>query len=177
MARRFAGGARSSLSLISVPVATAATKANTASTSAESSRNSSTTRTWQLVIYPTIALWLLAFALFLLDRRGRTGRRSWHRRRAGRPVLRAATAQVTITGHSGDRRLELLDRLQRLQVARDLSRSRLRRRGCAATGAATRGAGSSRGHPCAEGAVRLVECNRAQSAVPLLEVRERGSPG
>lgn len=55
-----------------------------------------------LVLYPTLALWILAAALILLDRRGRTGR----------PVIAvvavlavlaagAATAQVAITGHLG----------------------------------------------------------------------------
>jgi hypothetical protein len=55
----------------------------------------------QLVLYPTLALWILAAALVLLDRRGRTGR----------PVVivavlavlaaGAAATQVAITGHLG----------------------------------------------------------------------------
>ena len=55
----------------------------------------------KLVIYPTIALWVLAVALFLLDRRGRTGRPIMIVAVLAVLAAGAATAQVTITGHLG----------------------------------------------------------------------------
>jgi hypothetical protein len=58
-------------------------------------------RMGQLVIYPTIAMWLLALALLYLDRKGRPGR--------GVTIVAvlavlgavAAAGQVTIAGHLG----------------------------------------------------------------------------
>jgi hypothetical protein len=54
-----------------------------------------------LVIYPTIALWLLAIALVVLDRRDRPTR--WLTAVAVLSVVAAgaATAQVAIAGHLG----------------------------------------------------------------------------
>lgn len=55
----------------------------------------------KLVIYPTIVLWVLAAALVLLDRRGRTGRAVTVVAVLAVIAAGAATAQVAITGHLG----------------------------------------------------------------------------
>jgi hypothetical protein len=55
----------------------------------------------KLVIYPTIALWVLACALVLLDRRGRTGRPAMVVAVLAVLAAGAATAQVAITGELG----------------------------------------------------------------------------
>jgi hypothetical protein len=55
----------------------------------------------KLVLYPTIVLWLLAVALVLLDRRGRTGRPVMIVAVLAVLAAGAAAAQVTITGHLG----------------------------------------------------------------------------
>lgn len=55
----------------------------------------------KLVIYPTAALWLLAAALVLLDRRGRAGRQVTAVAVLAVLAAAAATAQVVVTGHLG----------------------------------------------------------------------------
>jgi hypothetical protein len=55
----------------------------------------------KLVIYPTVALWILAAALVLLDRRGRTGTPMVVVAVLAVLAAGAAAAQVTITGHLG----------------------------------------------------------------------------
>ena len=55
----------------------------------------------KLVIYPTIALWVLAVVLVLLDRRGRTGRPVMVVAVLAVLAAGAATAQVAITGELG----------------------------------------------------------------------------
>ena len=57
----------------------------------------------KLVIYPTIALWVLAAALVLLDRRGRTGGSDDGGRGAGRPRCRRG---YRAGGHHGPPRLD-----------------------------------------------------------------------
>jgi hypothetical protein len=55
----------------------------------------------KLVIYPTVALWVLAALLVLLDRRGRTGTPVMVVAVLAVLAAGAAAAQVTITGHLG----------------------------------------------------------------------------
>jgi hypothetical protein len=55
----------------------------------------------KLVIYPTVALWLLALVLVLLDRSGRTGRSTMVVAVLAVLAAGAATAQVAITGELG----------------------------------------------------------------------------
>jgi hypothetical protein len=55
----------------------------------------------KLVIYPTIALWVLALALVLLDHRGRTGRPVMVVAVLAVLAAGAAAAQVAITGELG----------------------------------------------------------------------------
>ncbi len=55
----------------------------------------------KLVIWPTLAMWALAVALMVLDRRGRTGRAVTVVAVLGVIAAIAAAAQVTITGHLG----------------------------------------------------------------------------
>jgi hypothetical protein len=55
----------------------------------------------KLVIYPTIALWVLGVALVMLDRRGRTGRPMMVIAVLAVLAAGAATAQVAITGELG----------------------------------------------------------------------------
>jgi hypothetical protein len=55
----------------------------------------------KLVIYPTIALWILAVVLVLFDRRGRTGRPVMVVAVLAVLAAGAATAQVAITGELG----------------------------------------------------------------------------
>lgn len=55
----------------------------------------------KLVIYPTAALWLLAVALFWMDRRSRGGSAIKVVAVASVVAALAAAAQVTITGHLG----------------------------------------------------------------------------
>jgi hypothetical protein len=57
----------------------------------------------KLVIYPTIALWVLGVALVLLDRRGRTGRSMMVIAVLAVLAAGAATAQVAITGEAGSK--------------------------------------------------------------------------
>jgi hypothetical protein len=55
----------------------------------------------KLVIWPTLALWILALALVLLDHRGRTGRPVMVVAVLAVLAAGAATAQVAITGELG----------------------------------------------------------------------------
>jgi uncharacterized membrane protein len=55
----------------------------------------------KLVIYPTIALWLLAIALLWLDRTEGSKRATTIVAVLGVVAALAAAAQVTITGHLG----------------------------------------------------------------------------
>jgi hypothetical protein len=55
----------------------------------------------KLVIYPTVALWILALVLVLLDRSGRTGRSTMVVAVLAVLAAGAATAQVAITGELG----------------------------------------------------------------------------
>ena len=55
----------------------------------------------KLVIYPTIALWLLAIALLWLDRQDGSKRATTIVAVLGVVAALAAAAQVTITGHLG----------------------------------------------------------------------------
>ena len=55
----------------------------------------------KLVIWPTLALWILALALVLLDQRGRTGRPVMVVAVLAVLAAGAATAQVAITGELG----------------------------------------------------------------------------
>jgi len=55
----------------------------------------------KLVIYPTIALWVLAAALVMLDRRGRPGASVKVVAVLAVLAAGAAAAQVTLTGHLG----------------------------------------------------------------------------
>lgn len=55
----------------------------------------------ELVLYPTLALWILAAALVLLDRRGRTGRSVGIVAVLAVLAAGAAAIQVAITGHLG----------------------------------------------------------------------------
>jgi uncharacterized membrane protein len=55
----------------------------------------------KLVIYPTIALWLLAIALLWLDRKDGSKRATTVVAVLGVVAALAAAAQVTITGHLG----------------------------------------------------------------------------
>jgi uncharacterized membrane protein len=92
------------VALVSVPVATRSgakleERINASGTVAKQIQNHQDMG--KLVIYPTVALWVFAALLVLLDRRGRTGK----------PVVAvavlavlaagAAAVQVTITGHLG----------------------------------------------------------------------------
>ena len=58
-------------------------------------------RMGKLVIWPTLALWVLALALVLLDRNGRTGRPVMVVAVLAVLAAGAATAQVAITGELG----------------------------------------------------------------------------
>jgi hypothetical protein len=55
----------------------------------------------KLVIYPALALWILALALVLVDRRGRSGRPVMVLAVLAVLAAGAATAQVAITGELG----------------------------------------------------------------------------
>ena len=73
----------------------------------------------QRVIWPTLAMWLLAVVLVLMHRQGRQGTRSQGRRRSRRPGGGRGRDRGDHHGSSRlDSRLELHRRLGRLQVAR-----------------------------------------------------------
>jgi hypothetical protein len=55
----------------------------------------------KLVIWPTIAMWVLAVALVVLDRRGRTGRQTVVVAVLAVVAAVAAAAQVAVAGHLG----------------------------------------------------------------------------
>lgn len=57
----------------------------------------------KLVIYPTVALWIFAVVLVLLDRRGRSGRSMMVVAVLAVLAAGAATAQVAITGELGSK--------------------------------------------------------------------------
>jgi hypothetical protein len=92
------------VALVSVPVATRSgqhlkDRINASGTVAKQITNHE--NMGKLVIYPTVALWVFAALLVLMDKRGRTGKPIVIVAVLAVLAAGAAAAQVTITGHLG----------------------------------------------------------------------------